>query len=300
MQEILTTNMWPFCIALTISSLGIAASTSVIQLKTVRGISASFLVILGICSIGACQFLTGNTGFFGGPNLMLSTITGLLTAILLITLFSIVAARRLYEPTNRLFNYRQFTILMMLILGGLASFTVYQENSPYFPSMPADFLPGMIFLYFTQGWIINLVAVMIFSSGRIERGDEVWQIRNRFSFFRVIHEQVCYALFVASWIIPPMMSDNWSSVSTQGYLMMEYAPRYQRPVFHLVPGAHPQHPLCRQKQGLSDRADHTDLSLAASPGHRPGPGKYVPRQRWSGHLHCICSGIIPRQLLTHL
>ncbi|MBI3735592.1 hypothetical protein HY256_03655 [Candidatus Sumerlaeota bacterium] len=206
MAQILSFNVLIFLAAMAISAWGVFNSTSYQRSRAVHG---SLVVILfiafyfgqRIATLFTTRIMAPFSSAVGGT--WLDAVSTVAPFILAIAVLSIAAARRLYEPNNRLFNYTQYSICVAVILGSVGGTLVYRMSSFSYAPLAAAQVTGYLSVYFFAGLILLILAILIFSTGRIEKGDEVWNVRHTVPFFRIIHEQyLLYAAYVGLWFLP--------------------------------------------------------------------------------------------------
>ncbi len=204
LRDILGFNGLLFMAAMAVSAWGIFNSTNYKRSRSVHGslIGVLFLIYF---------FTTSVVGSFYRriiPSLSLAVggtwLQGLIIAspfAAAIAVFSIAASRRLYEPNNRLFNYAQYTIFYALALAVVAGTLAFRMSAFNVILITPPQIVAMLDIFFFLGLILNVAGILIFSAGRIERGDEVWRIRQQFPIFRRVHENyLIHALYIASWL----------------------------------------------------------------------------------------------------
>lgn len=204
MSEILSFNVMIFLASMAISSWGIFNSTSYRRSRSVQG---SVLVVVLLALFFGYQFLA-RMRFSVSRSLSLPitggwffVLAGVLPLILITIVFAVAAVRRLYEPNNRLFNYKQYTTFFVLVLGGLGGWLGYNVTSPSINRLAPDEIVLFLQLFFMVGWILLIISMFMFSAGRVERGDEVWRLRVRFPFFQRLPENYpLYAAYLAVWL----------------------------------------------------------------------------------------------------
>lgn len=209
MREILLFNFFIFLAAMAISAWGVFNSTSYKRSRSVQG---SLVVVLFLAFFFGSKIFGVLTAQFFTPFSTAVTGTWLLGAayvspfVLAIVVFSVAAARRLYDPNNRLFNYKQFAAFFVIILAAIGGSVEYRMSAWSFaPLNPAQIF-GYLSTYFFVGWGLLAAGMLIFSAGRIEKGDEVWRIRHTLPIFRKLPEQIPFYLALGLiWIIPSSM-----------------------------------------------------------------------------------------------
>lgn len=201
MQEIMSFNLTLFLLALAVSAWGIFNSTSYKRSRSVQG-SIFVLFLLGLF-FGSRFLALGGFGWaspFGG-GLVSFLLTVILPLALITVFFSIAAARRLYEPNNRMFNYKQYTVFLFGVLGAIAGFMAYHMYANPGVTMDPDEIRGGLAAMYFVGWVFIGVGIILLSSGRVEMGDELWKIRLRFPIFRRIDERVfVYGFYILGWL----------------------------------------------------------------------------------------------------
>lgn len=204
LSDILVFNALLFLASLTISAWGIFNSTSYRRSRTVMGAIAVVILLLFVIGI---PFLTLTFGRFFGMGLYSLQNQGMLgyfsvVSVLMIAALSVAAARRLYDPNNRLFSYKQYLGFFFVTIG-LACGAIYwiaQPLTPAFTVSDAERRDLLMVLYML-GWGLVLFAMLIFSAGRIERGDELWRLRYSVpAFRRGLDAGLTYLLLIAVWL----------------------------------------------------------------------------------------------------
>ncbi len=202
MDEILAVHAFLFLVAMAICAWGVAVSTAQVRARGMQTVSLIFLLIVFIFgSRLMLRFLSGSWVALGAAGPWRVVGATFITISGLVTLFSIVAARRLYDPQNRLINYRQGLLIAALLLGGMASWIAWRVG-PLQGSAPLQGeIAGLLLSYFLVGWLTCAAGVVLFGPGLPERGDEVWRLRMRFPVMQRIDERlVMYGLLVALWL----------------------------------------------------------------------------------------------------
>jgi hypothetical protein len=216
MSEILSFNLLIFLAAMAISAWGVFNSTSYQRSRSVQGSLVVVMFLLFYFGARIYGFATGRSlnpfqsALAGG---WLQFAAKYAPFFLLVFFFSVAAARRLYEPDNRLFNYKQYTLFFGLVMGSIGGTIAWRMSAhSYAPLNPAQ-LNAYLNAYFWVGLVLTFFSILVFGVGRIEKGDEVWQIRHAFLIFRWLHEQyLFYALYLAAWLLPLLsMSAAWDS-----------------------------------------------------------------------------------------
>ncbi len=204
MADILGFNLFIFLAAMAISAWGVFNSTGYKRSRSVQG---SLVVILfigfffgsSIVPFFTTRLISPFSAAVGGT--WLDSASVVVPFVLAITVFAVAAARRLYDPNNRLFNYKQYSVFMAIAMAAIGGTLVYRMSDwSYAPLNPAQ-ITGYLSIYFFVGYFLIAAAILIFSSGRIEKGDEVWNIRHTRPAFRIVHEQyLVYAAYIALWL----------------------------------------------------------------------------------------------------
>ncbi|MCH8333847.1 hypothetical protein IIC65_07935 [Candidatus Sumerlaeota bacterium] len=209
MEQILSLNIVLFLVAMAVSSWGIFNSTNYRRSRSVRGsivlvLMAGFIGLLFYANFrsragGMASLLAVQGGF-----LRLSFLVRMAIPLILITiLFAVAASRRLYDANNRLFNYKQFTTLFLLIMAGLGGGLVYRVSSLNPNPAGAGEIEVWLNAFHFAGWIGIAIAILFFSTGRIEKGDEVWRIRLKYPLFRRLNESfLLYFAYLLLWLAP--------------------------------------------------------------------------------------------------
>ncbi len=198
--------------ALILSSVGLAISSAKEKTRTAQGMTVSIVIFVFMFGFGGLQwffyyisrmrgaplaFLTRQIQFFGMwvPTwIYWACAVGLLSAFALI-----IAARKLYKTDARAFSYQQFFILfliaMFLVLG-----VVWRDlNEGTF----------MAFLVISVALLFG--AVLTFSVGRMEIGDDIWRLKRRYLWLRRMDESVWYLLgLLAIWMV---ISSIWAGAA---------------------------------------------------------------------------------------
>jgi hypothetical protein len=222
MQQILFYNGGLFLAAMAISAGGVFISTGFQRSRSVHG---AILVVCFIVAFFAFRQLgVQRFGIFWGPPWLRAYpwIGPLVVLILATVAFSISAARRLYEPNNRLFSYLQYSIFFALVMAAIGGSLARRVTLVGVGAMLPAELTAHISLYHFLGWSLLGIGVFLFSSGQVERGDEVWRLRLRLPVFQRIDERiVIYALYATAWIAPTwFMSGAWDPSG-------DFAPRFE-------------------------------------------------------------------------
>ncbi|MBN1477350.1 hypothetical protein JXA47_11405 [Candidatus Sumerlaeota bacterium] len=113
-------------------------------------------------------------------------------ALIVIAFFALLAARRIFNPENRALSYWQglvfFAVAQLLVAAQL-----------WGPRMPQpDIIPGAGIVT----WALLMVGVLVYQTGRVEMGNEVWRLKRRFRFLRGIDESVIHQLMlIGLWVL---------------------------------------------------------------------------------------------------
>jgi ABC-2 type transport system permease protein len=113
-------------------------------------------------------------------------------AIIVIGFLALLAARRIFNPENRALNYWQglvfFALAQLLVVAQLWGGRLAQ----------ADLIPAAGIVT----WALLMIAVLVYQTGRVEMGNEVWRIKRRFRFLRGIDESVLHQLMlIGLWVL---------------------------------------------------------------------------------------------------
>ncbi len=193
MAEILMVHYMLFMAAMAFCAWGIFVSTAQTRARGMQILSMVALFILFLFFWSSGLFGIMGLGFTSVPSLLLGGgVLGGLTVLL-----AIAAMRRLYDPQNRLFNYRQYTVLFLAVLAGPAVWLSWSGAA----QRPGADLEFWVYAVLLGGWVMLVLAIVLFSAGRFERGDEVWQIRMRWPLFQRLDERLAlYAVYIAMWL----------------------------------------------------------------------------------------------------
>jgi ABC-type transport system involved in multi-copper enzyme maturation permease subunit len=114
-------------------------------------------------------------------------------SLLLIALLSLLAGRRIFNPENRALSYWQGLLFFALAELALAA--------QFWGARLAS--PTDIPLVGIATWILLVLAVFIYNTGRVEMGNEVWRLKRRFAFLRPVDESVLQILALLGiwWVI---------------------------------------------------------------------------------------------------
>ncbi len=206
--------------ALILSSIGLAISSAREKTRTAQG--QTVLIVMFVFMFG----LSGLRGLFyyigrmrGTPFALLSMQVPffgigipmwiyLACAVLLLSAFAlIIAARKLYNTDARAFSYQQFFILfliaMVLLLGAVWR----------------DLNEGTFLAFLVISFALLFGAVLTFSVGRMEIGDDVWRLKRRYLWLRRVDESVWYLLgLLAIWMV---ISSIWAGAAHTRSLRFE-------------------------------------------------------------------------------
>lgn len=201
LADILIFNGMLFLLSLTISAWGIFNSTSYKRSRTVLGAIALVLLLLLVLVIPSVGLGMLGMGPGVGP---VSAALGYVALGMgvLIAAFSVAAARRLYEPNNRLFSYLQFIVFFVVAMG-LVMGLIFRQAQVYgaASSSTVDEMRGLVVAYFAFGWLLLAMSILIFSAGRVERGDELWRLRlARPRFRRGLDAGLVYLALSLMWV----------------------------------------------------------------------------------------------------
>lgn len=201
LTDILGYNALLFMLSLTVSAWGIFNSTSYKRSRTVLGAIALVLLLLLVVVLPTAGLRLLGAGPLMGPGAAALGYVALGMGIL-ITAFSVAAARRLYEPNNRLFSYPQFLVFFLVAMG-LVMALIFRQTGAYggatFSSVTD--LRSLLIAYFAFGWVLVAMAILFFSAGRIERGDELWRLRlARPQFRRGLDAGLVYLSLIILWL----------------------------------------------------------------------------------------------------
>jgi hypothetical protein len=113
-------------------------------------------------------------------------------AVIVIAFFALLAARRIFNPENRALSYWQglvfFSIVQLLIAAQLWGPRLSQ----------ADAIPAAAIVT----WGLLMILVLVYQTGRVEMGNEVWRLKRRFRFLRGIDESVIHQLLlIGLWVL---------------------------------------------------------------------------------------------------
>ncbi len=206
MREILSFNATLFMASMAISAWGVFNSTNYKRSKSVQGsmVVISVVILFMMMSRMSGQWLysgivAGATG--GTPWLVYLGPRAMLAFVMLV--FAVAASRKLYEPNNRLFNYKQFTGFYILVMASVGGTLIYQMTRPSANLMSGGDIIAALSLYHFVGGFFMMGAILLFSAGRIERGDEVWRLRLERPVTRRAHETYpLYGFYLLVWLVP--------------------------------------------------------------------------------------------------
>lgn len=216
MQEILGFNAKIFLVAMAISAWGVFNSTSFRRSRAVHGLMAFLLVAAVFVGLPILRFFRGWSGGGGAFSVVPNSVWNYFLAGVLVCVtgvFSLAAARRLFEPENRLFNYKQYSIFFIAMLGLMGGAIGYRMGGWGGNPLSTDEFDSLINVYYFLGWILIATAMLLFSTGRIEKGDEVWRMRVEKPYFQRLDERhLVYLLYFALWIGPTLgMVQAWGA-----------------------------------------------------------------------------------------
>jgi hypothetical protein len=204
LSDILVLNLILFLISMTISAWGIFNSTSYKRSRTVMGAILLVLVMLPFAALMFSSWVFGGRlglgfGWQAGRSPLLY---GSLAMLALIAALSVAASRRLYDPNNRLFNYRQYLVFFVLALTLLASLILWRLGPAASSTLVSDSdRRAVIVMYCLFGWLLTVSGEIIFFAGRVERGDELWRLRSAHPAFRTgIDAGLVTVLLAAGWL----------------------------------------------------------------------------------------------------
>lgn len=194
MAEIVSFKAIVFVSAMAICAFGVLISTNYRRSVSVLG-SMVLLMFLFLFVGMSYLFNAIVRPMLGAPvtatGINWAATLGLAVPFFVAVVASVAAARRLYEPNNRFYNYTQFTILHF----GLLAVGVAAAASN--PPVARDVLALMLF----GGWTMCVFGILTFSAGRVERGDEVWRIRMRFPALRRVPEDpLVHIAYASAWL----------------------------------------------------------------------------------------------------
>ncbi|MEN6625657.1 MAG: hypothetical protein ABFD69_05445 [Candidatus Sumerlaeia bacterium] len=225
MAEILSLNYFLFLGAMAICAWGIFVSTAQVRARGMQIASLITLLLLFVFGVRGTVGTFFSPGSFMrlSPDLMIGS--GVLAGLVILAL-STAATRRLYDPQNRLFNYRQYTVFMMGLIGLLVGRLSWHVIPGGKGATVASAVDASLMAIYVVGWVLVLLAVVLFSAGRFERGDEVWQVRMRWPIFQRIDERIpLYAFYIALWLGTSLIAgDAWGSTPQVANKMMTLLP----------------------------------------------------------------------------
>jgi len=218
-DDVLTTFGLLLAFSMVLSCFALFASSAFSKVRSVQSVVTSVCVAVGI-SIVSQRLIFASFMAPGGTPYFLQTVSLLRWSVprwipwafscaLLCFALIVAAGRKLYTPDNRLFNYRQylalFLIVQILLAGG--NWGVFSATN-------------------LAGWIIAsalmlYLAAMLFSTGRLAVGDEVWILKRRHpwlrrfdeGFFFILGLLAVWAAFGAAWAAsaPNLRAAGWSA-----------------------------------------------------------------------------------------
>lgn len=207
MREIMSFNATLFMASMAISAWGVFNSTNYKRSKSVQG---SMVVISVVILFMMMSRMFGQRLMVGGivagatsgtPWLAYLGVRAMLAFVTLV--FAVAAARKLYEPNNRLFNYKQFTAFYILVMAAVGGTLIYQMARPAANLMSGGDVIAALSLYHFVGGFFMMGAILLFSAGRLEKGDEVWCLRLERPRWRRVHETYAlYLFYLLVWLIP--------------------------------------------------------------------------------------------------
>ncbi len=96
--------------------------------------------------------------------------------------FLLMAARKLFEPDDtRAINHWQFALITLVVM----AIMTWVATSGVLSNL-------MLLAYLGMGCLLLLVAVLSFSVGRMEVGDEIWHLKRLIPFLRPIDQTIPY------------------------------------------------------------------------------------------------------------
>ena len=214
MEQILSIDLVIFCLGMALAAVGVFHSSGPSRSRGVRVITTiALIVLILIVAPAILQWIVIGLFARGGQFAGWQSLTGAtwrpaltLSILLLLVMltFAVGAARRLYEPNNRLFNYKQFTLFFVILMGflcGLFADRVLSLNTSN-PFEPDDVMIHLSIIYFT-GLGLVMFALLLLSTGRVERGDELWRLRLRRPLFQRFDERIpLFAFYLILWLAP--------------------------------------------------------------------------------------------------
>ena len=209
MKEILTANLLIFCLGMALSSVGVFHSSGAGRSRGMRIVSVVILIIFAFwLLVGLSQALIyrrfAAIGGFGSGDTWHPTlvISGCFLGGMLV--FSIAAARRLYEPNNRLFNYKQYTAFFVLLVGAMGGMFTYVMSPLYEGDKPEGIeVDHVLVIYYFTGLFLVALGMLLFLTGRLERGDELWRMRIRHRVFQRFDERLpLFVFYLVLWLGP--------------------------------------------------------------------------------------------------
>lgn len=212
MGEILSLNYLLFLGAMAICAWGIFVSTAQVRARGMQIASLIALILLFIFGLNGMFRMSMGRGSLMNMSWESLIGTGVFAGLAILFL-SVAATRRLYDPQNRMFNYRQYTAFFVLVLGLLAGYIGNFAIPLGKVLKDPTYADGWIVALFVAGWAMIALSIVLFSAGRFERGDEVWQLRMRWRIFQTLDERLpIYAFYVIGWLVVSWMAaENWGS-----------------------------------------------------------------------------------------
>ena len=100
-------------------------------------------------------------------------------------------------------------------MAGLGGGLVYRVSSLNPTPAGAGEIEVWLNAFHFAGWIGIAIAILLFSTGRIEKGDEVWRIRLKYPLFRRIEESILlYFAYLLLWLAPVyLMALAWDETN---------------------------------------------------------------------------------------
>jgi hypothetical protein len=151
------------------------------------------------------------------PNwLVLPAVLGFFTGV-----FLLLSARKLFEPEEtRAFSHWQFALVFLLVLLPLGAIV----SGNQFPTE----LPQAVFL--NIGFLLLMSAVLTFSIGRMEVGDEIWHLKRLLPFLRPIDQTLPFLAaigvlwwFLGTWALSPGSGNPLEWQASDAYLKSSLA-----------------------------------------------------------------------------
>lgn len=198
--------------ALILSSIGLAISSAKEKTRTAQGLTVSIVIFVFMFGFSGLRwffyyisrmrgapfaFISKQIQFFG---IGIPTWIYWACVVILLSAFAlIIAARKLYNTDARAFSYQQFFVLfliaMFLVLGAVWH----------------DLSEGTFLAFLVISFALLFGAVLTFSVGRMEIGDDVWRLKRRYLWLRRVDESVWYLLgLLAIWMV---ISSIWAGAA---------------------------------------------------------------------------------------